>query len=59
MLSLKAGCPQVGSVYIWFAPSGTAKPSAADAAAVKSLADAFTTSTEAAGYDSTVAHLSA
>lgn len=59
MLSLKAGCPQVGTVYVWFAPTDTALPSATDAAAVKGLADAFTASTEVTGYDSSVAHLSA
>lgn len=58
MTKLNAGCPQVGTAYVWFAPSGTAKPSASTAAAVKSLADAFETSTNAAGYDSSNAHLS-
>lgn len=38
---LNVGCPQVGTAYVWFAPSGTASPSASTAAAVKSLADAF------------------
>lgn len=41
MTKLNAGCPQVGTAYVWFAPSGTASPSASTAAAVKSLADAF------------------
>jgi hypothetical protein len=41
LTKLNAGCPQVGTAYVWFAPSGTAAPSASTAAAVKSLADAF------------------
>jgi hypothetical protein len=58
LTKLNAGCPQVGTAYVWFAPSGTANPSASTAAAVKSLADAFKASTEVAGYDATNAHLS-
>lgn len=59
MTKLNAGCPQVGTAYVWFAPSGTAKPSASTAAAVKTAADTFTATTEVAGYDSSSAHLAA
>jgi len=38
---LLAGCPEVGTAYVWFALADATKPSAADGAAVKSLADAF------------------
>jgi len=41
LTKLSAGCPAVGTAYVWFAPSGTTKPSASTAAAVKSLADTF------------------
>jgi len=41
MTNLNVGCPAVGTAYVWFAPSGTTKPSATTATAVKSLADAF------------------
>lgn len=58
MLSLKAGCPQVGTAYVWFAPTATTKPTASTGAAVKSLADAYRTSTEVTGYDSSIAHKS-
>jgi hypothetical protein len=57
MTKVNAGCPEVGTAYVWFAPSATTKPSASTAAAVKGLADAFMKSTEVAGYDSTKAHL--
>jgi len=56
MTKLNAGCPEVGTAYVWFAPSATTKPSASTAAAVKSLADAYKTSTEVSGYDSKNAH---
>jgi hypothetical protein len=56
MTNLNVACPEVGTAYVWFAPSGTTAPTAATGAAVKSLADAFLTSTEVAGYDSKKAH---
>jgi len=42
---LQVGCPAVGTAYVWFAPKDTAAPSASTAAAAKSLADAFLSST--------------
>jgi hypothetical protein len=57
MTKLNAGCPEVGTAYVWFAPSATTKPSASTATAVKSLADAYKKSTEVAGYDSVNAHM--
>jgi len=41
MTDLNAACPDVGTAYVWFAPSATTKPSAATGAAVKALADAY------------------
>jgi len=57
MTKLNVACPEVGTAYVWFAPSATTKPTASTGAAVKSLADAFTKSTEVADYDSAKAHL--
>jgi hypothetical protein len=59
MTNLNVACPEVGTAYVWFAPSvGSTKPTATTGAAVKSLADAYLKKTEVAGYDSTVAHKS-
>ena len=56
MTNLNVACPEVGTAYVWFAPSGTTAPTAATGAAVKSLADAYLASTEVSGYDSKMAH---
>jgi hypothetical protein len=56
MTHLNAACPDVGTAYVWFAPSATTKPSATTGAAVKALADAYMKSTEVAGYNTTNAH---
>lgn len=59
MTELEAGCPEVGTAFIWFAPNGTTKPSAATGAATKTLADAYMKSTEVEGYNTTNAHKAA
>lgn len=56
MTNLNVACPEVGTAYVWFAPSGTTAPTATTGAAVKTLADAYMKSTEVAGYDSKMAH---
>lgn len=58
MTNLNVACPEVGTAYVWFAPTATTKPTASTGAAVKSLADAYRTSTEVTGYDSSNAHKS-
>jgi len=57
MTNLNVACPEVGTAYVWFAPSATTKPTASTGAAVKSLADAYLASTEVTGYSSAKAHL--
>jgi hypothetical protein len=60
MTNLNVACPEVGTAYVWFAPTGTAAPSATTAAAVKSLADAFMTAENAeASHDHSMDHKAA